>query len=56
MTVKKKAYIYYVGSITTLEKIEIPLGADKMGHCKSEAYLIETCCKRHFFQHYDFNT
>ena len=32
------------------------LGADKMGHCKSEVHLIETNCKRQCFQHHDFNT
>ena len=34
----------------------IPLGADKTHDCKSEAHLIETYCKKQFFQQYDSNT
>ena len=34
----------------------VPLGADKKRHCKSQAHLIEMCCKRQFFKQYDFNT
>ena len=37
----------------TLQRV--PLGADKMGHCNSEFLLIETFCKRQFFQQNDFN-
>ena len=34
----------------------LPLGADKMHDCKSEAHLIEMYCKKQIFQQYDSNT
>ena len=37
------------------KNLQIPLGADKMRHCKAEDHLKETLCKRQFFQHYNFN-
>ena len=43
-------------STCNAKKSLLPLGTDKMGHCKSEFHLIETYCKRQFFQQYDLNT
>ena len=53
-TLTLKNCLYNSGSNQTTQKI-LPLGADKIGHCKSEVHLIEMYCKRQFFQQYDFN-